>query len=110
MEGLDRTVASRLTLNWLCCKPLLERSVYPCLPARAAGSKGADDFLIQADGNLLFRRLLIRATHSSQRGNRCTHATTRSGDCGTPVDFGLSRRPSEGIRLCGCDLGRAKVR
>jgi hypothetical protein len=86
---LDRTVAS-LTLGWLCCQPRFERSIYPRLPAWTAGSKGTDDILIEADSNLLLRWFLVRATRSSERGNRCSYTATGGGNCVAPVDFGLS--------------------
>jgi len=107
---LNRTVAAWLALDWLFCQPLFECGIYARLPAWAARTKGADDLLIQANGNLLLRRLLARATRSSERRDRCADAATRSGDCFRPVDLGLSSSPSDGIGFRGCDLGGAKVR
>ena len=107
---LGRTAAARLTLDRLGCQPLSECGVYPRLPAWTAGTKSADNFLIQADGNLLLRWLFVRATRSAQRGYRCTYAATGRSNRVSPFDLGLSRRPSDGVRLGGSDLGRAKVR
>lgn len=83
----ERTLAPRLTLDGLRCQPNFERGIYPRLPARTAGSKGADDLLIQSDSNLFLRGLLVRATRSSERGYRCSHTATGGGNCVAPVYF-----------------------
>ena len=60
------------------------------LRATLAGAKGADAVLIHTNIDLFLRWLFVRATHFSERGNRCGYTATGGGRGVTPIDLGFS--------------------